>query len=88
MPVGTGILSNLLLAAAAPGEVLVYNLQFVLWSLFLVSPVLALLPIQLHSFLASKGKKSTRRGSCNELSKNMSFTVIRGTWSVPEPPTD
>lgn len=63
MPVGTGILSNLLLAAAAPGEVLVYNLQFVLWSLFLVSPVLALLPIQLHSFLASKGKKAQEGGA-------------------------
>lgn len=45
-----GILSNLLLAAA-PGEVLVYKLQSVLWSLFLLSPGLALLPI--YCFLAS-----------------------------------
>lgn len=54
MPIGVGILSNLLLAAA-PGEVLVYKLQSVLWSLFLLSPGLALLPIQLKGFLASKG---------------------------------
>lgn len=91
MPIGAGILSNLLLAAF-PGEVLVYKLQSVLWSLFLVSPGLALLPIQLKGFLASKGKKkkkkNTGRGSYKEPSKNMSFTIIRGTWSTPEPPTD
>lgn len=63
MPVGTEILSNLLLAAAAPGEVLVYKLQSVLWSLFLVSPVLARLHIQLKSFLAIEGKKAQEGGA-------------------------
>lgn len=61
MPIGIGILSNLLLAAA-PGEVLVYKLQSVLWSLFLLSPGLALLPIQLKGFLASKGGGGTQGG--------------------------
>lgn len=56
MPIGIGILSDLLLVAA-PREVLVYKLKSVLWSLFLLSPGLALLPIQLKSFLANKGGK-------------------------------
>lgn len=61
MPIGVGILSNLLLAAV-PREVLVYKLQSVLWSLFLLSPGLALLPIQLKGFLTSKGeKKKTKK---------------------------
>lgn len=55
MPIGIGILSDLLLVAA-PREVLVYKLQSVLWSLFLLSPGLALLPIQLKGFLANKGE--------------------------------
>lgn len=53
MPVGIGILSDLLLVAASR-EVLVYKLQPVLWSLFLSSPGLALLPMQLKGFLANK----------------------------------
>lgn len=55
MPTGIGILSHLL--AAAPGEVLVYKMQSGLWSSFLLSCGLALLPIQLKGFLASKGGK-------------------------------
>lgn len=53
MPIGIGILSDLLLAAASK-EVLVYKLQSVLWSLFLLSPGLALLSIQLKGILANK----------------------------------
>jgi len=49
MPISLGILCNLL--AAAPGQVLFYRLSSVLWSLFLLSPALALLPIQLKAFL-------------------------------------
>lgn len=53
MPIGIGILSDLLLVAASR-EVLAYKLQPVLWSLFLSSPGLALLLIQLKGFLANK----------------------------------
>lgn len=44
MPIGIGILSDLLLVAASR-EVLVYKLQSVLWSLFLLSPGLVSLLI-------------------------------------------
>lgn len=87
MPVGTGILSNLLLAAAAPGEVLVYKLQFVLWSLFLVSPVLALLPIQLHSFLASKGKKAQEGGAAKSWARtwvSQSYVALGACQNHPQ----
>lgn len=59
MPTGRGILSNLL--AAASEEVFGYKLQSVLWSLFLLSTGLAQLPIQLKSFLTSKGGKKTNQ---------------------------
>lgn len=52
MHIGIGILSDLLVAASR--EVLVYKLQSVLWSLFLLSPGLALLPTQMKGFLANK----------------------------------
>lgn len=57
MPIGIGILSDLLLVAASR-EVLVYKLQSVLWSLFLLSPGLASLLIN----------REARRGSCKGLS--------------------
>lgn len=82
MPIGAGILSNLLLAAF-PGEVLVYKLQSVLWSLFLVSPGLALLPIQLKGFLASKGKKKKRKNREGELQRaEQEHELHNHTWHL------
>lgn len=90
MPI-VGILSNLLLAAA-PEEVLDYKLQSVLQSVFLLSPGLALLPIPLKGFLASRGvgrNKNQERGAAkSELKYLQSSQSYMSHAALSESPTN